>query len=150
MTPTPGNLGRYDEAAPLLHRRRALHIPRTIASFPPDGAVVSTVSDQLRFLRAFTDGKLFPEHRLAEMTARWNPVFSRLAPIDYGVGIMRFRVPRVLSPFAPIPAMVGHSGAFGNALYHLPEQGLYVAATVNQMEPRSLVHNLVAQLVARL
>ncbi|MGQ4271061.1 serine hydrolase domain-containing protein [Nocardiopsis changdeensis] len=147
---TPDTLDRYGEAAPLLHRRRALHIPRAIASFPPDGAVVSTVSDQLRFLRAFTGGRLFPEHYLAEMTARWNPVFSRLTPIDYGTGIMRFRVPRVLSPFAPVPTMVGHSGAFGNALYHLPGRDLYVAATVNQMEPRSLVHGLVAQLVARL
>jgi D-alanyl-D-alanine carboxypeptidase len=147
---TPDTLDRYGEVAPLLHGRRALHLPRTIASFPPDGAVVSTVSDQLRFLRAFLDGKLFPEHYLDEMTARWNSVFSRLVPIDYGIGMMRFMVPRVLSPFSPIPAMVGHAGAFGNALFHVPERDLYVAATVNQMEPRSLVHNMVAQLVARL
>ncbi|CAL9351221.1 D-alanyl-D-alanine carboxypeptidase [Nocardiopsis dassonvillei] len=146
---TPDTLDRYGEVAPVLHRRRALHIPRAIASFPPDGAVVSTAADQLRFLRAFTAGKLFPEHYLAEMTAHWNPVFSRLAPIDYGTGMMRFRVPRVLSPFTPVPAMVGHAGAFGNALFHMPERDLFVAATVNQMEPRSLVHNMVAQLVAR-
>jgi CubicO group peptidase (beta-lactamase class C family) len=145
---TPDTLDRYGEAAPLLHRRRVLHIPRTIASFPPDGAVVSTVSDQVRFLRAFINGELFPGHYLAEMTARWNSVFARIVPIDYGIGMMRFRVPRILSPFTPVPPMVGHAGAFGNALFHMPERDLFVAATVNQMEPRSLAHNMVAQLVA--
>ncbi|MFD6099328.1 serine hydrolase domain-containing protein [Nocardiopsis flavescens] len=146
---TPDSLDRYGEVAPVLHGRRALHLPRAIASFPPDGAIVSTAADQVRFLRAFFAGELFPGHYLAEMTARWNGVFSRLAPMDYGMGVMRYRVPRLVSPFTPVPAMVGHSGAFGNALYHVPERDLYVSATVNQMVRRSLVHELVARLAAR-
>ncbi|MEV6818078.1 serine hydrolase domain-containing protein [Nocardiopsis dassonvillei] len=146
---TPHTLDRYDEVAALLHGRTRLRVPRTIASFPPDGAVVSTSADQLRLLRAFVGGELFPARYLAEMTARWNPVFSRLVPIDYGIGVMRFRLPRWMTPFTPCPEMIGHSGAFGNVLYHVPEHGLHVSGTVNQMLPRSLPHNILAQLVAQ-
>ncbi|GAB3213586.1 serine hydrolase domain-containing protein [Marinactinospora thermotolerans] len=146
---TPRTLDRYDEVATILHGGDPVRIPKSIASFPPDGAVVSTSADQLRFLRAFFGGELFPARYLAEMTARWNPVFSRLEPIDYGMGVMRFRLPRWLSPFTPVPEMVGHSGAFGNVLYHVPERDLYVSGTVNQMLPRSLPHQIMFQLVAQ-
>ncbi|MFJ2666562.1 hypothetical protein ACIO14_19675 [Nocardia fluminea] len=45
---TPQTLDRYDEVAMLRHGRMPLRIPETIASFPPDGAMVSTATDQLR------------------------------------------------------------------------------------------------------
>ncbi|WP_026930351.1 serine hydrolase domain-containing protein [Glycomyces tenuis] len=147
---TPGTLDRHGEVATILHGRTPLRIPKTIASFPPDGAMVSTPPDQLRFLRAFIGGKLFPARYLAEMTAHWNSVFSRLVPIDYGIGIMRFQLPRWQSPLTPVPAMIGHSGAFGSVLYHLPERDLYVAGTVNQMRPRSLPYPLLLRLIAQL
>jgi D-alanyl-D-alanine carboxypeptidase len=147
---TPDTLDRYGEVAPILHGRKAVHIPKAIASFPPDGAMVSTPADQIRLLRAFLGGELFPASYLPEMTARWNPVFSPLEPIDYGIGIMRFKLPRWQSPFTPPPAMIGHSGAFGSVLYYVPEQDLYMAGTVNQMRPRSLPYPLLLRLAGRL
>lgn len=146
---TPHTLDRYDEVATIRHGRTRLRIPKTIASFPPDGAVVSTVTEQVRFLRAFIAGDLFPSHYLAEMTARWHSVFSPIVPIHYGLGMMRFRQPRWQTPFASAPAMIGHSGAFGTALYHVPDRDLYLAATVNQMRSVSLSHILLARLVSR-
>ncbi|MDA8371460.1 MAG: serine hydrolase [Nocardiopsaceae bacterium] len=146
---TPHTLDRYGEAATVLDGRTPLRIPKTIASLPPDGAVVSTAADQLRLLRAFIEGELFPARYLTEMTAHWKPVFSRLDPIDYGVGIMRFKLPRWQSPLTPAPEMIGHSGAFGNVLFHIREHDLYVSGTVNQMRPRSLAHFLLLQLVAQ-
>lgn len=147
---TPQTLGRYGETATILDGSTPLHIPKTIASFPPDGAVVSTSADQLRLLRAFMEGELFPAPYLTEMTAHWNPVFSRLDPIDYGVGIMRFKLPRWQSPLTPAPEMIGHSGAFGNVLFRIPDRDLCVAITVNQMRPRSLPYPLLLQLIAQL
>jgi D-alanyl-D-alanine carboxypeptidase len=147
---TPQTIDRYDEAATVLYGRERLHVPKTIASFDSDGAMVSTPPDQLRFLRAFIAGELFPAQYLAEMTAHWNPVFSRFVPLSYGVGIMRFKVPRWQSPVVTIPAMIGHSGSFGTVLYHVPERDLYLAGAVNQMQSRGLAHNLTAQLIARL
>lgn len=147
---TPRTLDRYDEVASVLCGRTPLHVPRTIASGPASGAVVSSPSDQVRFLRAFIAGELFPAHYLTEMTAHWNSVFSRLDPLDYGVGIMRFTTPRWLSPFTAIPGLIGHSGSFGTVLYHTPERDLYISGTVNQMTPRSLPYPLVTRLVAQL
>ena len=146
---TPRTLNRYDEVATIRHGHTPLHIPKTIASFPPDGAVVSTVTDQVRFLRAFIAGDLFPSRYLAEMTARWHSVFSSLVPIHYGIGMMRYRQPRWQNPFAPAPPMIGHSGAFGTVLYHVPDRDLYLAATVNQMRSVSLSHVLLLRLVSR-
>lgn len=60
---TPSTLDRYDEVASVRYGRTSLHIPKTIASsFPASGAVVSTPVDQVRFLRAFIAGELFPVH----------------------------------------------------------------------------------------
>lgn len=146
---TPDTLARYDEPAAFLHGVRRLRIPKTIASFPPDGAVVSTAADQVRFLRGFVCGELFPAHYLTEMTAQWNSVFSRLVPIDYGVGVMRFKVPSWQSPFAKVPEMLGHSGAFGSVLYFIPQRDLYLAGTVNQMRPPSLPHRMLPRLLAQ-
>jgi len=43
--------------------------------------------------------------------------------------------------------MVGHSGASGAVLYHVPALDLYVSGTVNQVEKRSLSCNLLTRLV---
>jgi CubicO group peptidase (beta-lactamase class C family) len=147
---TPSTLDHYDEVRDVLHGRAPLHIPQTLASFPASGAVVSTPKDQLRFLRAFITGDLFPANYLTEMIAHWNPVFSRLDPLDYGIGIMRYATPRWQSPFMAIPEMVGHSGSFGTVLYHVPQRDLYLSGTVNQMRPRSLPYPLLTRLVAQL
>ncbi len=146
----PRTLDRYDQVASVLYGRTPLHIPKTIVSGPASGAVVSTPADQVRFLRAFIAGELFPAHYLTEMTAHWNSVFSRLEPLDYGIGIMRFTTPRWLSPFTTIPEMIGHSGSFGTVLYYTPERDLYISGTVNQMQPRSLPYPLLTRLAAQL
>lgn len=147
---TLSTLDRYDEVARVMYGRTPLHIPKTIASSSQaSGAVVSTPTDQVRVLHAFIAGELFPVHYLTEMTAHWNSVFARLDPLDYGIGMMRFKPPRWLSPFVPVPEMIGHSGTFGTVLYHVPERDLYISGTVNQMRPRSLPYPLLSRLVAQ-
>jgi D-alanyl-D-alanine carboxypeptidase len=146
---TPDTLDRYDEVAPLLYGRTPLHVPNAMASFGPDGGLVSTAADGLRFLRAFIDGELFPAGYLAEMTSNWNRIFSPLESLEYGIGIMRFALPRWYSPLAPAPAMIGHSGASGTVLFHVPLRDLYVSGTVNQVRNRSLPYRLMLRLVAQ-
>lgn len=142
-------LDRFDQVAPVMHGRRRLHIPKTMVTFAPDGAVVSTPNEQVRFLRAFMGGELFPAHYLPEMTAQWNSVFARIVPIDYGIGMMRFKTPRWQSPLVEVPEMIGHSGAFGNVLYYIPQRDLYISGTVNQMSPRSLPYPVLQRLIAQ-
>lgn len=110
------------------------------------GDLAGTAADAIRFLRALVRGEVFREPATAGLLqARWNrfglpldPAALRLAswPIEYGLGMMRFRLPRLLTPFAPIPAVVGHSGSTGTWLFHCPERDLFLAGTVDQaMEP---------------
>lgn len=142
---TLDTLDRYDEVAPVFRSRQRLRIPETLASCPPDGSIVSTTTDQLRFLQAFTLGELFPEAYLDEMTAQWNRLTSGFGPLRYGVGLMRFALPRWQTLFMRLPAMIGHSGSFGTVLYYAPESDLYVAGTVNQSRPHSLPYPLLAR-----
>jgi CubicO group peptidase (beta-lactamase class C family) len=109
-----------------------------------DGGIVSTATDTLRFLEAFMGGELFPAAYLDEMQAEWRSVFF---PLSYGVGIMRYQLPRYLT-LKPVPEMVGHSGASGAVLYRIPDLDLYISGTVNQLKKRSLVYEVMTKLVA--
>lgn len=146
---TDDTLDRYRDVAPVRHGRARLNIPKTMATFAPDGAVVSTPNEQVRFLRGFIGGELFPVHHLSEMTAQWNSIFARIVPIEYGIGLMRYRTPRWQSPLVAVPEMIGHSGAFGNVLYHVPQRDLFISGTVNQMSPQSLPYPVLQRLLAQ-
>ena len=61
---------------------------------------------------------------------RWNRIFF---PLQYGCGLMRFKLPRLLSPFGFSPELVGHSGSSGSFLFYCAEIDLYIAGTLNQM-----------------
>lgn len=137
----------FDEVATMLYKQTPFAVPRAMGSFGPDGGLVSTAFDGLRFLRAFVAGELFPRAYLSEMTAEWNKIFR---PLEYGLGIMRFALPRYFSPLTPIPEMVGHSGASGAVLFHVPEMNLYVSGTVNQVGKRSLSYQLMVRLIGQL
>jgi D-alanyl-D-alanine carboxypeptidase len=141
---TAATLDHSDTVSSFLNGRSPLHRPLAMASFGPDGSIVSTTDDGIEFLRGFLAGDLFPVEYIDELTAAWRTVFT---PLEYGIGIMRFALPRILSPFAPVPAMIGHSGASGSVLYRVPELDLYLCGTVNQAANRSLPYRLMATLV---
>ena len=115
-----------------------------MASVRADGGIVSTASDGLTFLEAFMSGRLFPSAYLDEMQAQWNAIFT---PLQYGMGLMRFALPRYYTLFKTVPPMIGHSGASGTVLFYVPALDLYVSGTVNQVKKRSLSYNLLTRLV---
>ncbi|MGI9610178.1 MAG: serine hydrolase domain-containing protein, partial [Acidimicrobiia bacterium] len=117
--------------ASLYFKDRVLDIPLAMSSFAPDGGVVATVAESLRFVRAFFGGELLTADQLAMMMSRWNRLFF---PLQYGYGLMRFQVPRWMSPFRASPELVGHSGSTGSFAFHNPKRDLYVAGTMNQMD----------------
>jgi D-alanyl-D-alanine carboxypeptidase len=135
----PGPSAPAARPATLWFGVQPLEIPRAMASF---GGVFSTTRDTLRFLRALVGGGLFADPRtLAVMQARWNrfglpldaaALRSPNWPIEYGLGLMRFRLPRWLTPFGAVPPLVGHSGSTGSWLFHCPELDVLLAGTVDQ------------------
>lgn len=139
-----GSADDQPRPAALFFKDRLVDIPLAMSSFAPDGGVVSTAAESLRFLRAFFDGELLTPDQLALMTRRWNRIFF---PLRYGYGLMRFHVPRWMSPFRAAPELIGHSGSTGSFAFHNPQRDLYVAGTVNQMDKPNRPFRLMTQVI---
>ena len=137
-------LDRYADVDAMLYGARPIVIPKAMASVRADGGIVSTAREGIVFLEAFMGGRLFPAEYLGEMQQWWNPIFR---PLEYGVGLMRFALPRYYTLGRRVPPMVGHSGASGAVLYFVNDLDLYVSGTVNQVRKRSLSYNLLTRLV---
>jgi CubicO group peptidase (beta-lactamase class C family) len=140
---SPTTMDRYDDLGPLLLGTRPIRIPQVLASVGADGGIVSTATEGLRFLRAFFAGELFPARYLGEMQREWRRIFF---PLQYGMGLMRYALPRVMTGFRVVPPMIGHSGASGAVAFHSPDTDLFVVGTVNQVEKRSLAFRLLTRL----
>lgn len=141
---TLDTLERYDSVSAMLYDKKQVAIPKAMASVRADGGMVSTARDGLVFFDAFMTGRLFPRAYLDEMQRQWNAIFP---PLQYGMGLMRFALPRYYTLFKVVPPMIGHSGASGAVLFYIPALDLYVSGTVNQIKKRSLSYNLLARLV---
>jgi D-alanyl-D-alanine carboxypeptidase len=133
---------------------RALDRPRLLRSLH---SVFSTAADLMTFLRALVRGELFRDAAtLALMQARWNGFGfprDRAAlrapswPIEYGLGLMRFALPRVFTPRGRIPAVIGHTGSTGTWLFWCPELDVLVAGAVNQATAGAVPFRLVPRVL---
>jgi CubicO group peptidase (beta-lactamase class C family) len=142
----------YDAAASRAHptpatiyyKEQVFNLPAFFASKRTDGGIFSTVGETLVFLRAFFDGKLFAPQFFDRMMRRWNAIFF---PMQYGYGMMRIKLPRVFSPFRPLPELIGHSGSTGAFAYYCPKKALYLVGTVNQITAQRRAFQLRIQMV---
>lgn len=41
-------------------------------------------------------------------------------------------MPRIMSPFQPIPDIIGHSGSTGSVAFYVPDMDIYITGTINQ------------------
>jgi CubicO group peptidase (beta-lactamase class C family) len=117
--------------ATIYYGTRSLHLDKAMTSFGPDGGMVSNVKDSLKFLRYFIEGKLFANPSTFKRMKRWRSIFF---PFQYGLGLMRLKLPRILSPFSATPELIGHSGASSAFLFTVAGTQLYMAGTLNQLE----------------
>lgn len=130
---------------PLRDGRTQLDIPKAMTSFGPDGGVVADVGDLLCFLRAFFEGELFDRSALARMQEDFNRI---VFPLESGVGLLRFRLPKALAPFGPPVELIGHSGLSGAFAYLAPNQQMYMAGTVNNIAKPRRPYQLMIRLAA--
>lgn len=119
------------EPAQVFYEDRPLTIDKLMVSHGPEGGIVSTVSDTLRFGQALMSGELFASKNTLKTMQQWNKIFF---PLEYGYGLMRFKIPRFLAPFGYNPELIGHSGSSGSFLYHCKELDLYLTGTINQLK----------------
>lgn len=141
---TPETFDRFDEMAVIRHGDRDLRLPLLLASCGGQGAVVSTLRDGVAVLQAFFDGRLFGKALLDEMLTDWHRIFS---PLEYGTGVMRFRLPAVFTGFRSFEFQ-GHSGASGVVWYRDARTGVLVVGTVNQLKQRQLPYQLMIRTAA--
>lgn len=98
-----------------------------------DGGIVSTLDDQVRFLRAVVAGDVFDDPDVwLRLTERVDRLFF---PVEYGLGVMRYAPPRWMSPLFAVPPIVGHSGSTASWLFHCPSLGVVTAGTFDTTRP---------------
>ncbi|MDO8869603.1 MAG: hypothetical protein Q7V10_02515 [Methanobacteriaceae archaeon] len=68
-------------------------------------------------------------------------------PLQYGIGLMRFKLPRIFSPFKSVPELLGHSGLSGAFSFYCPEKDIYLTGTVNQAAYPDLSFNLMVKII---
>ncbi len=142
-----GPAAQEDRPRPPLiwHKKKPMNVDRVMSCFGADGALVSTTADQHRFLQALFQGHLFARDQTLElMQERWNKIWF---PMEYGLGLMRIKSSRLLSPLRPPPTIIGHSGSSGSWLYFCPALDLYLAGTIDQTAPRSLPFRLLIKIL---
>ncbi|NTV47143.1 MAG: beta-lactamase family protein, partial [Chlorobiales bacterium] len=132
--------------ADIYYKDHPLHIPKAMASFGPDGGIVSTAEETMTFLKAFFNGRFFPQAVLKDLY-HWNSV---MFPLEYGVGVMRFKLPWIFSPFKPMPELIGHSGLSGAFAYFCPEKDVFMTGTVNQIHSPGTAYKLMLKLITAL
>lgn len=133
---------------------RPMDLPLALRSFP---SIYSTVDDQLKFLLALVRGKLFNDTAtLALMRERWHrfglprdaaTLRAPSWPIEYGLGIMRFRLPRLFTGMRQMPAVIGHTGSTGTWLFYCEELDLLLAGTVDQATGGAIPYRVVPELL---
>ncbi len=146
-SPEPATATLYAGAGPV-------EWPRFLASIRD---LYGTTGDLLRFLRGLRDGSLFRD------PGSWPRMYARLHrfgfptdraairqpswPIAYGLGLMHFRLPRPLTPFRTIPAVLGHTGSTGTWLFHAPELDVDLVGAVSQVTAGPLPFRLVPRIL---
>ncbi len=143
--------GGPEKVATVWYKDEPLEIPGALASF---NDISSTARDLLDFMRALVNGRVFArKETFEEMIREWNQFglsFSPVGPgwpIEYGLGIMRFRIPRLISPFQALPEIIGHTGATGSWLFYCPAWDLYLAGNVSQLAASPLPFRLVPRIL---
>lgn len=129
---------------PICYKSKTVHLPLFLTSTKNE--IISTAKDQMTFLKAFFSGQLFPKVSVNELE-KWNNIFF---PFKYGIGIQKFYMPRILSPFYPVPDMVGHCGSTGSAAYYVPDMNFFITGTVNQQARPNVAFQTIIKIINKL
>ena len=105
--------------------------------------IISTASDQMTFIKAFFNGHFYPKDKLNELE-KWNRIFF---PFEYGIGIQKFSLPKILTLMSTSPDMIGHAGSTGAVAFYVREKNLYFTGTVNQQAKPGAIYQLMLKIL---
>ena len=135
---------KADVPASIYYKKKPLIVDKAMTSFGPDGGIVSTVDESLKFIRNFMEDGLFTNPSTLHRMQNWKSIFF---PFQYGLGLMRFKLPRIFSTFSASPNLIGHSGASSAFLFHSDVSQLYIGGTLNQLDNRRRPVNVMLKLI---
>lgn len=130
--------------AAVYHKDKTISLEKYWKSTGHD--IASTSADLLKFLRAFFLGKYIPIENISDLK-EWNNIFF---PFKYGIGLQKFYIPRILSPFKTIPEIIGHCGSVGSIAFYIPEKNCFITGTVNQTGSPNTVFQTMIKIVNKL
>lgn len=127
--------------APIYLNSKPLHRPLVVSTAGASGGIISTAQERMKFLKSFYTGKLFSESYIP-ILYQWNRI--QWFPMEYGIGMMRCKISRLMSPLFPAPEIIGHSGSTGTFAFYCPSKDLFITGTINQLKKRpfSLIYLL--------
>jgi len=119
--------------------------------------IYSTARDTLSFLRSFVRGEVFQNSTTLALTQqRWNRFgFPRDRvglrapswPIEYGLGMMRFRLPRVFTLLRPMPDVLGHTGSTGCWLFYCSQLDVLLSGSVDEVTAGAVPYRVVPRIL---
>lgn len=133
-----------DNFIPIRYKSQEIRIPLFLRS--TQNEIISTAKDQMTFLKVFFDGYFFPKERLNELE-KWNNIFF---PFKYGIGLQKFYMPRILSPFRTVPDMIGHCGSTGAVAFYVPDREIYITGTINQQARPNIAFQTMIRILNRI
>lgn len=117
---------------PFYYNATELWLPNYMSSITPEGGIVSTVEEMMKFLKAFFSGKLFPKERIKDLK-KWNLIFPPPGLFFYGIGLEKLWTPWFISPLRPLGEIIGFWGQTGSFAFYNPKTDLYFCGTTNQI-----------------
>ena len=139
---------------PLRADGQVVQIPELMKSFR---GIYSTAGDTIAFLRSLMRGEIFQkEETFADMQASWNRFgfpLDRAAlrspgwPIEYGLGLIRFQLPRIFTGLKRFPSVIGHTGSTGCWLFWCPELDLYFSGSVDEASAGAVPYRLMPEML---
>ncbi|TVP75482.1 MAG: class A beta-lactamase-related serine hydrolase [Gemmatimonadales bacterium] len=119
----------------------------------------STAAETVRFMAALVEGRVFDDPATGRlMTEHFNPMGFSVTlrptgpgwPTEYGLGILRFRMPRLFTGLRQAPTLLGHTGVTGSWLFHVPDRDLILSGTVDQVTAAPVPYRFVPRLAMEL
>lgn len=103
-----------------------------MASIGVEGGIVSTAEEVMIFLKAFFYGHFFPKEKIDELK-QWNLILPPPGMFQFGIGLEKLWIPRIVSPRKPIKEILGFWGQTGSFAFYNPQTDLYFTGTTNQI-----------------
>lgn len=131
---TKGDKSLSETISPLRYGNQSYLGFLRMASLRGEGALVSTASDLITFLKHIN--QLGSSRSLLQtMAQNAKPLYPF---VQYSLGLMRVRVPWFVMASPRTPKLLGHFGATGSFAFFEETTGSYCAGTVNQLgNPRA-------------